>query len=558
MRTWPPSGSTRSGRGKLQSGTFGSLRVMTRNLLAAIACATVLVGCASGARDEASPSTTWRSNGPTTVPTALPTMVSSTTAPAPLQVSSSAWNAGTITLSDGAQTQDWGIAAAPTDGGPFPVVVLLHGNHPTCPTDTGGGTWPCPPGTEEENHEGLAYLADALAARGFVAIAPGINVQYTLGAGEPMSAVRTAEILDRALASLEAGRLGVPAAKADTSRLVLIGHSVGGQDASLVAGGKTSVERPVKGVVMLQPALNDVAAMPLVDVPAVVVLSECDGDTGLRPGDYIARAVEQTRRSPAAVVVVERANHNFTNANLRPDAFPVAAPACDPGNMLQPDAQRAVLAAMVPELAHAVLGDGAGVGWAGAVFDEPSPSAGVLLGVVPAGEPVAPVPGPGPQPPAALVTGGMALTFCPEGYYTPYAKPGSEPCHRPELSMMVGNPRTIAAKWSAAGASLTLPVTAKPGDVARLRVVPDFADGRLTSPLRLRLSAPGGPSTEVELAVPEVRRTLIDPFTVSFGLAMWSTVTLPLPDGASALRVDVVGPSAGSMQILSLGVQDVL
>jgi hypothetical protein len=37
---------------------------------------------------------------------------------------------------------------------------------------------------------------------------------------------------------------------------------------------------------------------------------------------------------------------------------------------------------------------------------------------------------------------------------------------------------------------------------------------------------------------------------------MWSTATLPLPDGADELTVEVISPSAGSMQVLSLGVHD--
>jgi hypothetical protein len=352
---------------------------------------------------------------------------------------------------------------------------------------------------------------------------------------------------------LTGGRLGVDAAFVNPERIVLVGHSVGGQDAGLMAAGRTSFSRPVAGVVMLQPALNDSAALPLVDVPAVVVLSECDGDTGVRGGDFVTTELLRTRTQPAAVAVLERANHNFTNANLAADRIQVEAPACDAGNVLGPAEQQAELASIVPEFAHAVLGDGDGVGWAGSIFSEPTPPAGVLLGVVDAGEPVATVPGSGPQPPTSLQSEGMTLTFCPEGYYTPFAAPGTEPCHRPELAMMVGFPRTIAASWDAAGASLTLPVTAGPGDVARLRVLADFADERLDQPLRLRLSG-GGTYTDVEIALPEIRREVIDPFTVSFGLAMWSTITLALPDGASSITVEVLSPTAGSMQVLSLDV----
>jgi dienelactone hydrolase len=481
------------------------------------------------------------------------TTADDSTTPTPLEVSTRTWDDGTITLSDGAPTQDWGVVAAPTSGGPHPVAVVLHGNHPTCPTDIGGGTWPCPPGTEAPNHEGLTYLAEALAARGFVAVAPGINVQYTLGAGEPAAATRTAEIVERALTALDEGRLGVDPGSIDSSKLVLIGHSVGGQDASIIANQLVPITRPVSGVVMLQPALNDAAALPLVDVPAVVLLAECDGDVGLRPGDYVATAMLEPRAAPSAVVVLERANHNFTNSNLAPDAFPVESPACDDGRRLTAQEQRAAHAAFVPELAHAVLGDGTGTGWAGSVFDEPATPDGVLLGVVPAGEPAAPVPGPGPRPPGDLRADGMTLTFCPECYSTPFVAPGSEPCHRPELPMMVGYPRTIAASWDAVGATIAVPVSAGPGDVARLRVVPDIADERLDAPLRLRLSAPDGPSTEVDVALAEVRRELIDPFFLTFGLAMWSTVTLPLPDGARELVVEVLDPPAGSMQVVSLG-----
>jgi len=497
--------------------------------------------------------------GRSDVPAAGTAAVAGTDPPL-LEVAEVTWDDGELVLADGAVTRDWGVAAAPVGGGPFPVVVVLHGSHSTCPTDIGGGTWPCPPGTEVPNHEGLAYLADAIAARGFVAVVPGINVQYTLGAGEPAAATRTAEIVEHVLAGLEHGTgPGFDPAVADLSRLVLVGHSVGGQDAGLLAAGRTSFTRPVAGVVMLQPALNDAAALPLADVPAVVVLSECDGDTGLRGGTYVTTALQSSRRSPAAIVVLEGANHNFTNAGLAADAFPVEAPACDPGRVMEPDAQRDLLAGVVPELVHAVLGDGGGAGWAGSVFDAPAAPPGVLVDAVAAGESPAPVPGPGPDVPDALVADGMTLTFCPEGYYTAFAYPGTEPCHRPELAMMVGYPQTVAASWDAGGASLTLPVEAGPGDVARLRLLPDFADERLDRPLVVRLSADDGTATgpvvEAELPLPERRREQIGPFAVTFGLAMWSTVTLPLPQGASEIRLDVVGPPAGSLQVVSLGVE---
>lgn len=512
-----------------------------------LASAAFLAGCTGGPGDD-----TTATSPPSTA--ASTTLASTTSAPR-LPIVSSTWDDGIVTLSDGAPTRDWGVVAAPDGAGPFPVVLLLHGNHPTCPTDTGGGTWPCPEGTENPNHEGLAYLADALAERGFVAVAPGINVQYTFGAGEPMEAARTAEIAERTLDRLEAGELGVDPAALDLDRLVTAGHSVGGQDASLLAAGLTSFDRDVRGVILLQPALNVQPALPLVDVPAVVLLSECDGDTGVVGGQYLTTALDEPRTTPAALVVLERGNHNFTNTLLRAESFPVNAPACDAENRLAAGEQQAFHAAVVPELAHAVLADGEGEGWAGSVFDEPEVPAGVLLGVVPAREPVAPVPGPGPDVPASAVLDGFEALFCPFGYYTPFVEPGKEACHRPELPMFVGLPRTIALAWDEPGATLTLPVDAAPGDVVRLRVAADVADERLRSPLELRLTADTGASTELTVDVPEVRVEEAPPFTLTHGLVMWGTVTLPLPDGASEVTLEVVGPDAGSLQVVSLGLE---
>jgi hypothetical protein len=175
--------------------------VTRRRTALVLASAALIAGCTGGSDDDADA-------GPSSSTPSSTAPASTTSAPR-LPIVSSTWDDGIVTLSDGAPTRDWGVVAAPDGAGPYPVVLLLHGNHPTCPTDTGGGTWPCPEGTENPNHEGLAYLAEALAERGFVAVAPGINVQYTFGAGEPMEAARTAEIAERTLARLEAGELGV-------------------------------------------------------------------------------------------------------------------------------------------------------------------------------------------------------------------------------------------------------------------------------------------------------------------------------------------------------------
>lgn len=515
----------------------------TTALAAVVALA--VAGCAD---DRASTSATSTSAPASTT--------SSTAAPVGMTTESSSWDLGRFTLGDGTVSEDWGVVAVPTTGGPYPVAMLLHGSHTTCPTDTGEGrTWPCPAGTEIPNQEGLAYLADALAARGFVAIAPGVNAQYTLGSGEPMPAVRTAEIAARALAELRAGQLGVDPSLVDAERLVMVGHSVGGQDASLIAAGRTSFDQPVEGVVMLQPALNASDALPLADVPAVVVLSECDGDTGVRGGQFVSEALLTGRAAPAALVVLEHANHNATNSGLRADPFPVQSPGCAPDRVLDGDEQRALLAEIVPELAHAVAADGQGSGWAGDAFDDAQPPAGVQLAVVHAGEPVAAFPGPGPALPAGVALDGMTATFCPIGYYTPFMEPGTEPCHRPELPLFVGLPQTVAVSWTAPGAAITVPLDAAPGDRVLLRAAADVADPALEgTEVDLHVTTPEGLDEVWTLPVPEHEREEIQPFTVTHALVMWSTATFAVPDGASAVTITVASPGAGSVQLVSVGV----
>ncbi|HEY4096839.1 MAG TPA: hypothetical protein VGM33_15065, partial [Baekduia sp.] len=62
----------------------------------------------------------------------------------------------------------------PTGPGPYPVIVLLHGNHSDCLTLSTGGEsspQPCaPPNVPILNYEGYDYLAQNLASHGYVVL----------------------------------------------------------------------------------------------------------------------------------------------------------------------------------------------------------------------------------------------------------------------------------------------------------------------------------------------------------------------------------------------------
>jgi dienelactone hydrolase len=471
----------------------------------------------------------------------------------PLPVVSGSWDEGTFELSDGTPVRSWGVTAAPEGNGPFPVAVLLHGSHPICRNDANAyGSWPCPGDTEIANHEGLRYLAEAIAARGFVVIAPSVNAQYTFGAGEPMPATRSSEIAERALTALAAGELGIDPAQVDIERIVTIGHSVGGEDAGLFATGETSFTRAVAGVVMLQPALLSVSALP--DVPAVVLIGECDGDTGVDGGMLVSDALLQTRQTPAALLTFSHMTHNATNEVLGPDFFPVSSPGCAEDQLMPAEEQRAQFADVVPELARAVLGDG-GSGWAGIVFDEPETPDGVVLGLVPGGAAAADVPGGSASIVDELGTSGVTVTYCPFGYYTPFVEPDKGACHRPELPLMVGRPRTLSLVWDEPGASVTVPMAAGAGDVLRLRAFPDVADGRLgDGPVRIQLTTDTGASVEVELAVPPSVFEQLDEFGLWHALLPWQTAVFDVGGDVTSIELTMLEPDAGAIQLLSFGV----
>jgi hypothetical protein len=98
-----------------------------------------------------------------------------------------------------------GIIAAPEgEDGPYPVILILHGNHPGCPIPEGDmvDRWPCDPEVEQRNYPGFEYLVQRLAAQGYVALSININAEYTFGFGEPVPIERLGQLLDLHLEAL--------------------------------------------------------------------------------------------------------------------------------------------------------------------------------------------------------------------------------------------------------------------------------------------------------------------------------------------------------------------
>ena len=98
--------------------------------------------------------------------------------------------------------------------------------------------WPCPE-SEKRHFEGFAYLLVALARQGYVAIAINANPVYAMAYGEADTPRRMPVLFDLYMAQVAAAARGEEvgfgvdlAGRADLNRLVLLGHSQGGADAS--------------------------------------------------------------------------------------------------------------------------------------------------------------------------------------------------------------------------------------------------------------------------------------------------------------------------------------
>jgi hypothetical protein len=223
-------------------------------------------------------------------------------------------------------------------GGPFPVVVFLHGRHATC--YQGGSAylqWPCSAGRLAiPSYQGYDYVGAVLASHGYIVIsisANGVNAFDSSVADRGMQA--RAELLqhhlDRWRAFNTAG--GSPfglrfVGKLDLDNIGTMGHSRGGEGVVWHYLLNRSLGSPY-GVTAVFPLAPVNFHRRIIDGVALgVLLPYCDGDVSSLPGvHYLDDARYTAEGDPGAkhYLLVMGANHNFYNTVWTPGLFPAGA-----------------------------------------------------------------------------------------------------------------------------------------------------------------------------------------------------------------------------------------
>jgi len=373
-----------------------------------------------------------------------------------------------------------GLIAAPPTGKNLPIAVVIHGSHGTgCPsTDGMTEDWPCPD-KETPHYKGFAYLLEALAAHGYVAVGINANPAYASAYGEPRFTKRLPILFDQYLAQLVAvtdGKNAIPGVdlkgRVNWDQLAVLGHSAGGEGVSFIIDSRAdhtspaqiaAGQGPIAAAILLAPSATSADGLEAA-APFAVILPACDRDVmGLDGQLYYERARMKPQRDKlTASVYLPGANHNRFNSGLKDETLGNASPICD-GALLPAKAQQSFLADYARHFFDAALGRGNGdTAVSGLDPRQPAPTtlfertALTSLALPTAQRLKLPVGEDG-------VTGAASAVFCEQGYVQPEDK--TQVCRRMQYSEP-GYPEQVALTWNGANGAYEVAVPEGKRDVS--------------------------------------------------------------------------------------------
>jgi dienelactone hydrolase len=195
----------------------------------------------------------------------------------------------------------------PKGDGPFPVVLIVHGNHLM----------------EDFSDGGYAYIGQLLASKGYIAVSLDENfINYSLWSGglshdmELRSWVILQHIEEiRELNSLTNNPLS---AKVDMSRIALIGHSRGGQ-AAVLAAQNPDIHDDVKAIIAIAPTdmREDDKYLALKNINYMVIQGSQDADVSTFTGDrqYERASLTNSTNLFKTSLYIAGANHGQFNTS---------------------------------------------------------------------------------------------------------------------------------------------------------------------------------------------------------------------------------------------------
>jgi len=223
------------------------------------------------------------------------------------------------------------------NGGPFPVLVLMHGRHETCyKTSSPSVTtedWPCISGYQSiTSFEGYNYFATQMASHGYIVISistNAINADDNSIADRGMAA--RAELMQHHLdlwktynttGAAPFGTLFI--GKLDMKNIGTMGHSRGGEGVVAHALLNKSLGSPygIRAVLALAPV--DFGRKILNGIPFMNIAPYCDGDVSDIQGVHFyddARYSDPLDNAPKHSVLLMGANHNFFSTVWTPGSY---------------------------------------------------------------------------------------------------------------------------------------------------------------------------------------------------------------------------------------------
>jgi hypothetical protein len=225
-------------------------------------------------------------------------------------------------------------------GGPYPVIVFLHGRHAPCfKGQTQLLQWPCTDNGSASipSFQGYDYISEVLASNGYVVVSVSANgVTARDNSVFDLGMLARAELIQKHLDILKTFSTtgGAPfgtkfVGKFDFTRVGTMGHSRGGEGVvrHYVLNNSLGAPYTIKAVFPLAPV--DFSRPNVNNAALNVMLPYCDGDVSDLQGIHFyddARYNVPGDNSPKHYELVMGANHNFFNTIWSPDSsrFPGA------------------------------------------------------------------------------------------------------------------------------------------------------------------------------------------------------------------------------------------